>query len=125
MAFLDEDELQPAGSGSGPRRPGSERQRQLVLRRMIALGVGVLLVILLLLAVRGCLNARKERGFESYATDLEAIVEQSNQLSIEFFARLEDPPANADPLELEAQIASDRGIGRGPAAAGRGPRHTG
>ncbi len=113
MAFLDEDELQPAGSGSGPRRPGSERQRQLVLRRIIALGVGVLLVILLLLAVRGCLNARKERGFESYATDLEAIVEQSNQLAVEFFARLEDPPANADPLELEAQIASDRGSAEG------------
>lgn len=113
MAFLDEDELQPAGSGSGPRRPGSERQRQLVLRRVIALGVGVLLVILLLLAVRGCLNARKDRGFENYVTDLEAIVEQSNQLAVEFFHRLEDPPANTDELTLEAQIASDRGSAEG------------
>ena len=109
MAFLDEDELQPAGSGSGPRRPGSERQRQLMLRRVIALGVGVVLIILLLLAVKGCLNARKERGFENYATDLKSIVEQTNQLSSEFFKRLEDPPANTDPLNLEAQIASDRG----------------
>lgn len=84
-----------------------------MLRRVIALGVGVLLVILLLLAVKGCLNARKERGFESYTSDLKSIVEQSNQLSSEFFQRLEDPPANTDPLNLEAQIASDRGSAEG------------
>jgi hypothetical protein len=113
VAFLDEDELQPSGSGAGPRRPGSERQRQLMLRRVIALAVGVLVIILLLLAVRGCLNARKERGFENYSSDLKAIVEQSNQLSAEFFHRLEDPPANTDELSLEAQIASDRGTAEG------------
>jgi hypothetical protein len=112
VAFLDEDELQP-GSGGGSRRSGAERQRQLMLRRVIALVVGVLLIILLLLAVRGCLNARKERGFESYSSDLATIVEQSNQLSTEFFNRLEDPEADADPLELEAQIASDRGTAEG------------
>jgi hypothetical protein len=84
-----------------------------MLRRVIALVVGVLLIILLLLAVRGCLNARKERGLENYVSDLESIVEQSNQLSTQFFARFEDPPANADPLELEAQIASDRGNAEG------------
>jgi hypothetical protein len=109
VAFLDEDELQPAGSGAGPRRPGSERQRQLMLRRLIALVVGVVVVILLLLAVRGCLNARKERGFENYTSDLKAIVTDANQVASEFFHRLEDPPSNTDELALEAQIASDRG----------------
>ena len=84
-----------------------------MLRRVIALVVGVLLIILLLLAVRGCLNARKERGLESYVTDLTTAVDQSNQLSTEFFARLEDPPANADALELQAEIASDRGTAEG------------
>jgi len=84
-----------------------------MLRRVIALGVGVLLIILLLLAVKGCLNARKERGFENYTSDLKSIVDQSNQLSSEFFNRLEDPPANTDPLNLEAQIASDRGSAEG------------
>lgn len=82
-------------------------------RRVIALGVGVLVVVLLLLAVKGCLNARKERGFENYASDLSSIVTQSNQLSSEFFKRLEDPPANTDELQLEAQIASDRGSADG------------
>jgi hypothetical protein len=113
VAFLDEDELQPAGSGPRPPRSGPERQRQLVLRRVVALAVGLLIIILLLLAVKGCLNARKDRGFESYVTDLSDIVTQSNLLSSEFFNRLENPPNNADELTLEAQIASDRGSAEG------------
>ena len=80
-----------------------------MLRRFIALGIGVVIVILLLLAVKGCLNARKQQGFENYAGDLSEIVKQSNQLSTEFFSRLENPPNNTDELTLEAQIASDRG----------------
>ena len=80
-----------------------------MLRRVIALGVGVLILILLLLGVRGCLNARKERGFENYVTELSDIVTQSNQLATGFFERLEKPPADSDPLTLEAQISSDRG----------------
>jgi hypothetical protein len=109
VAFLDEDELQPAGRGSGPRRPGGERQRQLMTRRLIALGISVLVIILLLLAVKGCLNARKQRGFENYASDLSAIVVNSNQLSTEFFKRLTEPPNNTDEQQLEAQISTDRG----------------
>jgi hypothetical protein len=109
VAFLDEDELQP----SGPRSSGPERQRQLMVRRVIALGVGVLIIILLLLAVRGCLNARKERGFENYRSELEDIATQSNQLAAGFFDRLQNPPADSDPLTLEAQISSDRGTAEG------------
>jgi hypothetical protein len=79
------------------------------MRRVIALGVGVLILILLLLGVRGCLNAREERGFENYVSDLEAIVTQSTQLSNDFFGRLLDPPEGLTELNLEAQVASDRG----------------
>ena len=78
------------------------------MRRVIALGVGVLILILLLLGVRGCLNARKERG-ENYVSDLDGIVDQSNQLSQEFFGRLEDPPRGLAGLQLEAEITTDRG----------------
>ena len=79
------------------------------MRRVIALGVGVLILILLLLGVRGCLNARKERGFENYVSDLGGIVTQSNQLSQDFFGRLEDPPKGLTELQLEAEITTDRG----------------
>src|SRR5687768_17368619 len=47
VAFLDEDELQESGSLTS----GAERQRQLLVRRVIALVVGVLIIVLLLLAV--------------------------------------------------------------------------
>jgi hypothetical protein len=73
----------------------------------------VLVLILLVLAVRGCLDARKERGFENYVSDLGSIVTQANQLSANFFNRLNDPPRNLDELELEADIAADRGTAEG------------
>jgi hypothetical protein len=109
VSYLDEDELDPALGGPASRRPPSERQRQVFIRRVIALGVGVLILILLLLGVRGCLNARKERGFENYVSDLSGIVTQSNQLSQTFFGRLEDPPKGLSELQLEAEITTDRG----------------
>ncbi len=86
-----------------------DRQRQMLVRRVIAVGIGVLILILLLLGVRGCLNARAERGLENYASDLDSIVTQANQLSQEFFARLQDPPPGLTELQLGAEAASDRG----------------
>ena len=80
---------------------------------MVWLGIGVLTIILLLLAVRGCLDARKERGFENYVSDLGSIVTGSNQLAQGFFTRLQDPPRNLDELELEADVAADRGTAEG------------
>lgn len=78
-------------------------------RRLIALGVAVLAIILLLLAVKGCLNAREQRGFENYASDLSSIAVNSQQLSNEFFKRLTEPPNDIDEQQLEAQIATDSG----------------
>jgi hypothetical protein len=111
LAFLDEDELAPAEPGVGTR--GSDPQRQIMVRRVVALGVGVVILILLLLGIRGCLDARKERGFENYVRDLGAIVAQSNQLSEGFFARLESPPRNLTELSLQAEISADRGTAEG------------
>jgi hypothetical protein len=103
VAFLDEDELD---AGPSSRRP--DRQRQVMTRRVIAFGVAIMILILLVLAVRGCLNARKERGFENYARDLNAIVAQSDQLSQDFFGKLSDP-GNLSALSFEAEIKSYRG----------------
>ena len=53
--------------------------------------IGVVVLVLLLFAIRGCLDARKERSFENYLRDLSALVTTSNQLSSEFFDRFQDP----------------------------------
>jgi hypothetical protein len=113
VSFLDEDELAPAPQGPGSRRPGADRQRQVMVRRVVALGVAVVILILILLGIRGCLNARKERGFENYVSDLGAIAAESNQLSNEFFGRLQNPPKGLDELGIEAQVATDRGTAEG------------
>ena len=50
-----------------------------------------LIIVVLVLGIRGCLNARAERGFENYVRDLASITTEAQQLSGEFFERLEDP----------------------------------
>jgi hypothetical protein len=76
---------------------------------VIAFGVGVVVLVLLLFAIRGCLDARNERNFENYLRDLEALVTTSNQLSAEFFDRLQNPP-ESEP-EFSTQLGSSRGTG--------------
>lgn len=112
MDFLDEDSPGSTATRepSIPRRqrPARRPPRQLFLiRRAIAVGVGLLILVLLVLGVRGCLNARKERALEDYARNVISIVGESDQLSNTFFARLEDPgPLSV--IEYEAEIKSDR-----------------
>ncbi len=106
MAFPD-DELDPAPAGPG-RRGGSPGQRDIFVRRLIALGAGILILILLLLGIRACLDSRKERGFENYVSDVNSAARSSNELSLRFFERLRTPPDNASPATLEGQITNDR-----------------
>src|SRR5436190_1296806 len=79
-----------------------------MVRRAVGLGVVVLLLILIVLGIRGCLNARKQRSFENYASDLNAIVAQTKQLSDTFFGKLNNP-GNLSPLSFRAEIDTDRG----------------
>ena len=79
-----------------------------MVRRAVGVGVIVLLLILIVLGIRGCLDARKERSFENYARDLNAITAQATQLSSDFFDRLNDP-GNLTPLSFEAEVKAARG----------------
>jgi hypothetical protein len=77
-----------------PRRPRPQRRterQQILLRRALALGAGLLVLILIVLGVRGCLDARKDRALEDYASDVTQIVEETEQTSESFFAKLSDP----------------------------------
>ena len=86
-----------------------------MLRRAIALGAGLLVAILLVLGVRGCLDARKERALEDYARDVSTIVEETDGTSDAFFKRLEDPGSlsvqdfanevNADRSAMESYLS--------------------
>lgn len=113
MSFLDEDELDPAPSGPGSRRSGADAQRQIMVRRLIALAVGAGFLIIILLGIRACLDARKERGYENYVSDLTSAVDGSNQVSERFFGRLLEPPKGLTEIDLQAQVGSDRSAAEG------------
>jgi hypothetical protein len=106
MAFPD-DELDPAPPGPA-RRGRPPGQRDIFVRRLIALGAGILVLIVILLGIRACLDSRKERGFENYVSDVNSAARSSNELSLRFFERLQTPPERSSPTTLEAQITNDR-----------------
>jgi hypothetical protein len=59
-----------------------------MVRRGIAAGVGLLVVILLVLGVRGCLNARKKDAMKTYVRDAAALLQESDQQSSQLFKLL-------------------------------------
>jgi hypothetical protein len=120
LAFLEEDDPFAPDATEPPDRLGPpDRDRQILVRRLIAVAFGLLILVLIVLGVRGCLNARKERQFENYVSDLSALVSESQQLSQTFFDRLDDPQ-NLSPLEFEAEIKNDRGSAEGLVSRAQG-----
>jgi hypothetical protein len=82
------------------RRP--ERQ-QIMLRRGLALGGGLVLLILVVLGVKGCLDARANRELSDYSRNVTQIVEETKQTSKAFFEKLEDP-GNATVTDFTDQV---------------------
>jgi hypothetical protein len=89
---------------SRPREAGPATDQQTILiRRGIAVGAGLLILVLLIFGIRGCLDARKDRAFENYAADVRALVQESNNLSTQFFTTL-SKPKGADALDVQNEI---------------------
>jgi hypothetical protein len=112
VAFLDEEE-QRVAAPEAPERPrreftGPERRRQqYLLRRLIAVGVGVGFLILLVIGFRGCLEARSDRGLRNYTQDIGTIMRESEQRGKDFFDTVESPDNSS--ITLQNRISSLRG----------------
>jgi hypothetical protein len=78
-----------------------------LIRRGAALAGGLLVLILLVLGVKGCLNARKERALQNYARNVTQIVDETNQTSKAFFERLSDPEG-LSVKEFTTEVSADR-----------------
>jgi hypothetical protein len=102
----------PGDSGAGAGGGNVSRQ-QIRSRQLTLLGVTIVVLILLFLAFRGCLNARKERSFENYVNDLSALTAETKQLSDNFFSAFEGGSEDGGDLSLTNQIAADRGASQG------------
>jgi hypothetical protein len=110
LAFLDEEEqlAAPPEEPERPRRTGPERRRQqFLLRRMIAVGVGLAFLILIVVGFRSCLEARSDRGLRNYTQDISTIMQESQTRGGEFFEALE--AGTGSEQELEQQINAIRG----------------
>ena len=66
-----------------------------------------MLLILIVLGVKGCLDARKNRALSDYARNVTQIVEETRQTSNAFFAKL-DEPGGLSVTEFINQVSADR-----------------
>jgi hypothetical protein len=78
-----------------------------MLRRLLALGGALVVLILLVLGVKGCLDARARGALSDYARNVEQIVNETDQTSKDFFSKLEDP-GNLSVTEFTSEINADR-----------------
>lgn len=78
-----------------------------MLRRGLALGGGLILLILVVLGIKGCLDARANRELSDYARNVTQIAEETEQTSKTFFGRLEDP-GGISVTDFIDQVNADR-----------------
>ncbi len=110
MSFFDDDEprttprpRKPVTAGAGP---GADPQQQLLVRRLVAAGIGLLVIIVLVLGVRGCLNGRKEQALKDYNRDVASLVEKADSNTADFFTAL--TTGGTSPVEVQSQISQLR-----------------
>ena len=102
---MEDSSANRPGRRARPRRR-PERQ-QILLRRGLALGGGILVLILVVLGVKGCLDARKDRALSDYSRNVSQIVEETGQTSKDFFAKLSEP-GSLSVTEFVNQVSADR-----------------
>lgn len=114
MSFFDDDE-QPTRTARPPRprraagRPAPAGPRtgdhqQLLVRRAVALGVLVLLLILIVLGVNSCRNNARKNGLRDYNQSVSTLVQDSDsQVGKPLFSLLQSQQ-NRSPVALETQI---------------------
>ncbi|MCW2989294.1 MAG: hypothetical protein JWM24_2232, partial [Solirubrobacterales bacterium] len=77
------------------------------MRRLAAVGVGVLFLILIVIGIKGCLNARKERAIKDFGSNVSSLITESNQVAESFFNGL-SPTSTSQATEFGTQVKSYR-----------------
>jgi hypothetical protein len=112
LAFLDEeqDDLVVAEEPERPKRRvgGPQRRRQqFLVRRLIGVGVGLAFLILIVIGIRGCLEARSHRALQSYDSNVATIMQQSEQSGKDFFDLL-NAPSGSSSIDVRNQVLAQR-----------------
>lgn len=74
-----------------------------MVRRAVAAGIGLLVVVLLVLVVKGCRDSARKQAFRDYFRDANALIDQSNQESHALFGILSKPGAQS-PVQLGSTV---------------------
>jgi hypothetical protein len=94
LSFFDEGDeparpARPRSQQSTGAAPSASRDQQtLMVRRGVAAGVILLVLILLVVGIRGCLNSQKKQSLKDYNRNVAALVQESDQVTQKFFTRL-------------------------------------
>ena len=108
MSFFDEGDQprrpqprRPAGGVVSPPDPQTARVRQ-----GVAAGVALLVIILLVVGVKGCLNNQKKRSLREYNRNVASLVQESDdQVGKPFFQQLAGgQSAGGQSINLETQV---------------------
>jgi hypothetical protein len=78
-----------------------------MLRRLLALGGALVVLILIVLGVKGCLDARARGALSDYSRDVKQILIETGQTSKDFFGKLEEP-GGLSVTEFTGQVDADR-----------------
>jgi hypothetical protein len=119
LAFFDEGDeprtrVSPRSRGGGAPPPrgggGAVPDPQTVrTRRLVALGTGVLLFVLLAVLVNSCLDSRAENRLKDYNRDVATVIAQSDRdVARPFFDLLSQ--GGSSPVELESQVNQLRNV---------------
>jgi hypothetical protein len=110
LSFFDEDD-EPRRSPRPRRgRPAggvaTADNQTLLVRRLIAAGLGILVLVLLLFVVKSCRNSQQENALKDYNAEVSQIAADSAQLGGQFFSLLAQ--GSGQPQDLQSQISSLR-----------------
>jgi hypothetical protein len=97
----------PGRSSRAARSPEAVDRQTLMLRRSVGIGAAVVAVILLVVGINGCLDSRKQRAFEDYASDVRSLAQGSSQISDRLFNLL-SRPSRSDALDVQTQVNAER-----------------
>jgi hypothetical protein len=122
LSFFDDgEEIAPRAAtrtrpsaGGPPRRPLPRRPQNaggppldrhtLMVRRRVAVGVGVVLLILIVLLINGCLKSQKQQSLKDYNRHVSELAQESDaQVSRPLFTALSGA-AGKSALDVEVQI---------------------
>ena len=80
----------------------------MMVRRAVALGAGLLVLLLLVFGIRGCLDSRKDSAINDWVRDVDALMKESNAESEALFEQLDGGGGGTDVDVESGHLQSER-----------------